>query len=139
MAAHQRSGAIGHFIDQVNAAGLVDVHFTVDQTGKGNGNGAATRPLHNHVKFLKPATVIRPLRLRDRRSRSGRSWGSGAGRRTWRVRQVVTDGRTALGAGYGAMERPGLREQPEDLRTLLLLDTSRVTAKVVQLEVGWRP
>ena len=49
MAAHQRSGAIGHFIDQVHTAGLVDVHFTVDQTGKSDGNGSATRPLHNHV------------------------------------------------------------------------------------------
>ncbi len=49
MAAHLRSGAVGHFIDQVHTAGLVDVHFTVDQTGKRDGNGSAAGALHNHV------------------------------------------------------------------------------------------
>ena len=49
MAAHQRSGAIGHFIDQVHTAGLVDGHFTVDQIGKRDGNGPAAGTLHYHV------------------------------------------------------------------------------------------
>ena len=52
MAANKRSGAIGHFIDQVHVAGLVDAHFTVDQTGKRDGDGSATRTLHNHVNEI---------------------------------------------------------------------------------------
>ena len=52
MAAHKRSGAIGHVIDQVHTAGLVDAHFTVDQTGKRDGDGSATGTLHNHVNEI---------------------------------------------------------------------------------------
>jgi hypothetical protein len=52
LAAYTRSGAIGHFIDQVHTAGLVDRHFTVDQTGKRDGNGSSTRALHNHVNEM---------------------------------------------------------------------------------------
>ena len=43
------SGIIGHFIDQVRTAGLVDTHLTVNQTGERDNNGSAAGSLHNHV------------------------------------------------------------------------------------------
>src|ERR1035441_10318364 len=52
LAAHNRPSAIGYFIDQVHTAGLVDVHLAVDQTGKRDGDGPATRTLHNHVNEM---------------------------------------------------------------------------------------
>ena len=52
MAAHQRSGTIAYFIDEVHTAGLVNVHFAVDQTGKRDGNRSATGALHNHVNDM---------------------------------------------------------------------------------------
>ncbi|HTS24411.1 MAG TPA: hypothetical protein VMH81_00945 [Bryobacteraceae bacterium] len=45
VAAHDRSGAVGHVIDQVHTAGLGDGHLPVNQTGKRNGSGSAARTL----------------------------------------------------------------------------------------------
>src|SRR5215471_13840227 len=52
LTAHERPGAVGHIIDQVHTAGLVDGHLPVDQTGKRDGNRSATGALHDHVNEI---------------------------------------------------------------------------------------